>query len=390
MVKIVLVGIGGYGQNYVSALLDNSTDINFEIAGVVDPFAENCLRLNELIESGVKVFSSLDDFYNECSADLAVVSSPIHLHYQQTKKCLDHGTNVLCEKPLAGSLDDGKAMSDDEKASEQFVAIGYQWSFSAVMQSLKNDIINGMYGKPQRLKTFVAWSRRKSYYSRNSWAGRIRLDDGEWVLDSPAQNATAHYLHNMFYILGDNRESSAYPAKIEADTFRANDIENYDTIGLRVKTESGVDILFYSTHAVRGNIGPIIEYKFDKGVVKFDDDGVITGYLEDGSIKKYGDPNINLMDKLWHCIEAVEGGGKVACGIEAALPQLICIQNIYESCPETVDFSHDMMVIDEGTGALAGDLLVWVSGLYEELFRCYENNLIPSECNDFMNSRKNY
>jgi len=32
------------------------------------------------------------------------------------------------------------------------------------------------------------------------------------VLDSPVNNATAHYLHNMFYVLGHATDASAMPA----------------------------------------------------------------------------------------------------------------------------------------------------------------------------------
>ena len=126
MVDIVLVGIGGYGGNYVNELLDKRSD-DCRIVGVVDPFATNCARLSELLELGVEVYDDLDTFYQDHEADLAVVSSPIALHCRQTCKCLEHDTNVLCEKPLAGSVEDGMAMAKAEERSDGFVAIGYQW-----------------------------------------------------------------------------------------------------------------------------------------------------------------------------------------------------------------------------------------------------------------------
>ena len=48
----------------------------------------------------------------------------------------------------------------------------------------------------------VSFPRPLSYFKRNDWAGHLRTPAGEDVLDSPLNNATAHYLHNMLYVLG--------------------------------------------------------------------------------------------------------------------------------------------------------------------------------------------
>lgn len=79
------------------------------------------------------------------------------------------------------------------------VSIGYQWAYSTAIQSLKTDIMNGVFGKAVRLKTLVLWPRNKKYYAR-SWAGKVKDEEGRWVLDSVAANATAHYLQNMFFL----------------------------------------------------------------------------------------------------------------------------------------------------------------------------------------------
>lgn len=385
VVKILLVGIGGYGGNYVTELLDNQNNNLFEIVGVVDPYAENCPRLNELLDMGVKVFADINTFYEKYSADLAVISSPIHLHCRQTCECLEHGTNVLCEKPLAGSIEDGLAMAKAEKESTGFVAIGYQWSFSEAIQDIKNDIMSGIYGEALCLKTYVAWSRKKSYYKRNNWAGKIETADGFVVLDSPANNANAHYLHNMFYILGETFNSSMRPVDVQAELYRANDIENYDTVAMRVEVESGAEILFFATHAVRGNIGPLFKYEFENAILEFAFGDIIEARFTDGSIKRYADSQEGGMIKLWACIDAVRTGKDVVCGIDAALSQLFCVSLAQES--EIVTFSKDMVAIDLDGDVDGGDALIWVPELHESMFECYDNNVLPSESGTWLRGR---
>lgn len=79
-VSIVLAGLGGYGDVYLAALLDERNRRRFRLVGAVDPTPQNCSRLDELQRRGVPVYPSLEDFYLANRADLTVVSSPIHRH----------------------------------------------------------------------------------------------------------------------------------------------------------------------------------------------------------------------------------------------------------------------------------------------------------------------
>ena len=66
------------------------------------------------------------------------------------------------------------------------------------------------FGRPRRFSTLCCWPRDLAYYRRNTWAGRLRdPDTGGWVLDSPANNAMAHFLHNLLYLAGERPDRSA-------------------------------------------------------------------------------------------------------------------------------------------------------------------------------------
>ena len=264
-----------------------------------------------------------------------------------------------------------------EAQTPGFVAIGYQWSFSEAIQNFKQDILSGVLGQPLRLKSRIYWPRPLSYYRRNRWAARIALDDGSWVLDSPANNATAHYLHNMLYVLGATRESSTRPARIQAELYRVNRIENYDTAAMRCFTDEGVEILFYTTHATLSTINPIFEFAFDNATVTYmaNSDEGIQARFKDGRSKDYGDPFANNFGKLWQCVDAVRTGAPPSCGIEAASMQTLCINGAQESPTEIIDFPADAVrtVCD-------GDFqLTYADGLEEVLTMCYDTNRLPSE-----------
>src|SRR5512143_1675716 len=257
-VSLVMVGVGGMGAAYLEALLARKDEDLFRITGAVDPQPNRCKQYVEMRAMGVPCFISLQDFYRNRKADLAVLSTPIQMHMPQTTYALAKGSHVLCEKPAAGAIQEVRAALEAERAAGRWVAVGYQWSFSPAVQALKTDIRSGLFGAPRRFKCLYLWPRDEGYYARNEWAGRLKDAEGAWVLDSPAQNAMAHDLHNMFYVLGKERDASARPVEVEAELYRANAIENFDTAAARVWTEEGVEILFFVSHASEEDRGPVV------------------------------------------------------------------------------------------------------------------------------------
>jgi predicted dehydrogenase len=375
-VSLVLVGIGGMGAVYVRELLDGRESGQFRIAGAVDPEAERCPLLEELRSIGVPVFSTLDGFYRNRTAELAVISSPIQFHSQQTCLALAKGSHVLCEKPVAGTIREARRMIEAEKDSDRRVSVGYQWSFSPAIQALKRDITDGRFGEAKRLKCLYLWPRDEKYFRRNAWAGKKRDAAGGWILDSPAQNAMAHDLHNMFYVLGKERDSSAAPVEVEAELYRANPIENYDTTAMRARTGDGVEILLYATHVPREERGPIFFYEFEKAVVRCSSrTSGVWAEFGDGSRKDYGVPDAEGMNKLWESIRNVRTGQRPTCGLEAASSQTLCVNGMQDSMPEIRDFPEMMRhVLEENESRR-----IWVEGLDDALEACYAANALPSE-----------
>jgi predicted dehydrogenase len=376
-VHIVLVAAGGYGLVYLKGLLDQTEPERYVIDGVVDPWPENCPRLPELQAKGIPVFPTLAEFYRQRQAtELVLVSSPIQFHTPDTVLALEHGSHVLCEKPLGATIQEAIQMQEAVRRTNRFVAIGYQWSYNKAVQDLKRDIQAGVFGAPKRFKTILAWPRDEQYFHRNNWAGKIKDAEGRWILDSPINNAAAHYLHNMFYVLGSEIATSARPEKVVAELYRANDIENFDTAALRCTTTDHVEILFYATHAVKDNYGPVFCYEFEHARVTYNaQDPVIRARFWDGSTREYGDPDAVYMKKLWDCMDMVRNQTPLLCGPEAASSQVLCINAAQESMPAIAHFP-DMLKMVTGE---EGHRLTWIQGLDRVLQNCYEKNLLPSE-----------
>jgi predicted dehydrogenase len=322
------------------------------------------------------VFANLSGLFARTQVDLLMVVTPIQVHAPQTCYALGHGANVLCEKPLAGSMGDALWMLDASRRAKGFAAIGYQWSFSAAVQALKRDMMSGVFGAAKRMKTLVFSPRGQSYFRRNDWVGRVRTADGAGVLDSPVNNATSHFLHNMFYLLGKTRQTSAMPATVRAELYRANDIENYDTAAIRAETTCGTEILFYTTHAVQERRGPTSRFEFEHAVVEFDADasGQFIAHFHDGRQKSYGQPNLDRHEKIWQAVDSVRTGQPVACDVAAAMAHTSCVMAAQQSSS-----IHEFPLRLRKTIELDGEPMVCVDGLQETFARCYQDGVLPSE-----------
>jgi predicted dehydrogenase len=379
--SIALVGIGGYGSIYVSALLEAAGRAgSHRFTAAVDPFPTLCDRLEELRGRQIPIYPTLDALYENHRPDLVVISSPFHLHASQTIDALSRGSHVLCEKPMCVTVQQAQQMRRARERAGRHVAIGYQWSFSPAIQRLKNDIRAGVFGAAKRLKTIVLWPRDEMYYGRNRWAGKQRDEQGDPIYDSPVSNACAHYLHNMLYVLGDAADRSAVPKRVTAELYRAHPIENYDTAALRCSTDRGVEILFVVSHATRRSHGPEFHYEFEKATISFAEHrgGEIVAQFADGTQRSYGSPwESSDTGKLWTTLRAISSDTPTLCGIEAAVAQTQVTAAAQDSMPAPLAFPSVLVGVEGEPGARK----TWVEGLEQVLAQSYEACKLPSEMN---------
>lgn len=372
-IKLLLVGGGGYAGEYLKRLLPPS-DSTVVLEGIVEPYYATCVNKAAIDAAGIPVYATMEEFYARHTADLAVICTPPFLHREQSICALTHGSYVLCEKPIAPTVEEAEAMLEAENAFGKWIAIGYQWSFSEAILSLKRDVMSGALGAPIALKTAISWPRNRAYYGRGTgWGGKI-THNGVTVLDSIASNACAHYLHNMLFLLGEALDTSAEATSVTGTCLRANAIENFDTCALEAKTESGTPLLFIASHTCEKNRNPEFEYRFEKATVYYSEDegSIIRAVFDDGSERVYGDPFRDRMEKLFLCADCIRNGTNPVCTAKTAIPHTRLIGRIYREIPIR-DVDPARICVNPETDG------IWVKGLLEELYRAYEKDLTLEE-----------
>ena len=369
----VLVGAGGYGNIYAGLLLNGNPGEYFNFSAVVDPYAQNSDYYGQFKDK-IPVYDNLEDFFLENSADLTIISTPIHLHYKQCVIALDNGSHVLCEKPLVPTLEQYNLLEEKIKSSGKTVSVGFQWCYSEVMLNLKSRILSGEFGKPLCLKSFVSWPRDLKYYAR-SWAGKVRTAGGETVNDSIASNATAHYIQNMLFLLGDTIEESADLKNISVECYKANEIESFDTIAFRGES-NGAEIFYAASHAVNYLVNPVMIYDFERAGVYvniFGQDWRCAIHHRNGKIENPGNALANgEKNKLLYTAQGILGERDFICTAKTAKPITALIDAIFKQVPFHV-FPDEFIIKDSQKE------MTYVPGLTENLLRCFRSGKLLSE-----------
>ncbi len=373
-VRIVQIGIGGMGYHYLKTILAGFPPDKVNLCGVVDPYPEASELYEDVKRRDIPIYPMLYDLLGSgLTADLVVIASPLQFHVPQSLEALEAKSHVLCEKPLAATVQEADLLIRNIRSHSPWVRIGYQWSYTEAVQTLKKDILSGRFGRPLRAKSLYLWPRDFAYYKRNDWAGRIQDQEDRWVLDSPANSAMAHDLHNLLFLLGESLDRSALPNDVTAELYRAYPIENYDTVACRFLLRQGCELLFYATHATRETIGPMFSLEFEEATVNFGErEPEIVATDSSGVEIKYGSPAAeDPFKKLFLAVDAVRDPKPIVCGPEAARSQTLCVNGIQDSVEDIRSFAQSMLGTDGNK--------IWARDLQESLLRCYKNGTLPHE-----------
>lgn len=377
-ISLVLVGLGGYGGYYMTFIKESVDPELYEMIGVVDPYAEDAPAYEKVKSQNIPIYDSLEEFYIDHTADLVLICTPIPLHKSQTVTALEHGSNVLCEKPIAPLQQDAVFLQKKADECGKLLGVGFQWSYARPMLDFKEDIISGLFGAPKSVKSYVSWKRYDAYYENSGWKGRAKNQNGDWILDSIVTNATSHYLNHLFFLMGERLDESAMPAEVQAEVYRAKEIETFDTCFIRGRFENGCCFYYGATHSAPTEYQPTLECCFENAVVTMSGEqgNHLIARFHDGRVKDYGLTVCQETDaaKIPGMIRAIEGTGILTGTVKSVMPHLKITNAIFDQV-EIAEIPAEYRFREEKPGG------TFVHGLDEQGLRCFENMHFPSEEN---------
>lgn len=292
MLRCALVGISGYGREYLRLLALPAVQPRLKlVAAVAVNAAEEAELCGQLRAEGVALFDSLEALLAAGpELELCILPVPIHLHTAMAEACLRASYRVLLEKPACASVAELDRLSTVEAETGRSVTVGFQYPSAPEARAAQAWLQAGRLGRIESLQGLVFWPRPQSYYARNRWAGR-RTVDGQPVHDSPFANATAHFFHLLLSLAVGPEGEGLRVASGTAELYRAQGrgIENFDTAYLRLVGTDGTALNYLTSHSTRLAWGPRLEIVGAGGRILHNAEGLC------------------LLDASGRCVEALPG-----------------------------------------------------------------------------------
>ncbi|MGA2817651.1 MAG: Gfo/Idh/MocA family oxidoreductase [Xanthobacteraceae bacterium] len=132
--KLGVVGVGVMGSNHARVLAEIA---GVHLVGVVDP--ERKQREFVARTLGCAEFSDLDALFRS-GVDAVTIAAPTHLHHDLALKCISHGIHVMVEKPIAPTVEEGRAIVAAARRAGVTLMIGHVERFNPAVESIKRAI----------------------------------------------------------------------------------------------------------------------------------------------------------------------------------------------------------------------------------------------------------
>jgi predicted dehydrogenase len=148
VIKVAIIGTGGIARKHAEAL---GTIPEARIVAVTDVVPEKAEAF--AAELGADVHA--DPQASVERADLVYVLTPPSSHRELSVMALQAGKHVVCEKPLAISLEDGQAMVEAAKNAGVLLMVAFNMRFKKGFRCLKETLDSGQLGE-----IYHFWSHR--------------------------------------------------------------------------------------------------------------------------------------------------------------------------------------------------------------------------------------
>ncbi|NND22884.1 MAG: Gfo/Idh/MocA family oxidoreductase [Silicimonas sp.] len=146
--RIGVVGAGKVGKLRAESVKSIS---ELELVGVLEQAPE--LADAAVTGTGALATSDMDAFLGK-NPEIVIISTPPHTHRELAEKAFSAGAHVLCEKPLAHSVEDGRAMVDAANKADRRLATGFNFRYYPFVKVVREAVDRGQIGKITHVRAF--------------------------------------------------------------------------------------------------------------------------------------------------------------------------------------------------------------------------------------------
>ena len=216
MIRVAIVGTGNIANAHIQAYLQFPERCH--IAYLVDIVPEKARRMREKYGLDAEVFDDHQALLPLRDIDLVDVCTPPYVHAQISINCLRSGKNVVCEKPMAASLEECDQMLRARDESGKKLSIIAQNRFRQPISNLKALLDSGLAGPVRCAQVDSFWWRGHCYYDL-WWRGTWEKEGGGCTL-----NHAVHHIDMLLWMMGLPQRVTSVLANTAHDNAEVEDL----------------------------------------------------------------------------------------------------------------------------------------------------------------------
>lgn len=217
MINVAIVGTGAISNAHVKGYLEFPE--RCRIVALVDIIPEKAKKMKEKYGfTDAIVYDSHEKILGRTDIDLVDICTPPFAHASISIDCLKSGKNVMCEKPMAASLEECDAVLKARDESGKQLSIVAQNRFSQPISNLKKLLDSGLAGEVKAAQINSFWWRGHSYYDL-WWRGTWEKEGGGCTL-----NHAVHHIDMLAWMMGLPKTITSVIANVAHDNAEVEDL----------------------------------------------------------------------------------------------------------------------------------------------------------------------
>lgn len=215
MINIAIIGTGNIASSHVGAYLTFGD--RCKIAALVDIYPEKARAMKERFGLDADVYDDHQKLLDRDDIALVSICTPPYTHAEIAVNCMNHGMDVICEKPMAASLAECDVMIQARDRTGQRLSVISQNRYRSPIMKLKQTLDSGIAGKLLHAQVDSLWWRGHSYYDL-WWRGTWEKEGGGCTL-----NHAVHHIDMLNWMKGLPSEVMAIVKNLNHDNAEVED-----------------------------------------------------------------------------------------------------------------------------------------------------------------------
>jgi predicted dehydrogenase len=161
--------------------------------------------------------------------DLVTVATPNSTHFEITKAFLEGGFNVLCEKPMTMSVEEGEEIVKVAAKAGKICAVNYCYSAYPMVREMREIVRTGQVGKVRLIVTNFSHGHHGDASDADNPRVRWRYDPAMAGVSGQFADCGIHALHMASFIAGDHvrKLSADFASTIDSRTLEDDAMVNF-------------------------------------------------------------------------------------------------------------------------------------------------------------------